>query len=171
VAVCGQYAGPTYARYTAAATKRLRAVAVCRCRYPVYRALPYSMAYSFIVCTCKEYYVLAWHEACSAPQATLQLWLNVSWCTHRYMCLCGGVAINQSSSNQSINQSINQSLCGGGDLGGQCVSNSQIHNLINPNNHFERYRPLQAVNSAQHLLLCLNFQFNLSAPRARLRAR
>jgi hypothetical protein len=34
----------------------------------------------------------------------------------------------------------------------------------------ERYRPLQAVNSAQRLLLCLNFQFNLSAPRARLRA-
>jgi hypothetical protein len=27
------------------------------------------------------------------------------------------------------------------------------------------------VNSAQRLLLCLNFQFNLSAPRARLRAR
>jgi hypothetical protein len=61
--------------------------------------------------------------------------------------------------------------CGGGDLGGQCASNSQIHNFINPNNHFERYRPLQAVNSAQRLLLCLNFQFNLAAPRARLRAR
>jgi hypothetical protein len=69
------------------------------------------------------------------------------------------------------NQSINQSICGGGDLGGQCASNSQIHNFINPNNHFERYRPLQAVNSAQRLLLCLNFQFNLAAPRARLRAR
>jgi hypothetical protein len=69
------------------------------------------------------------------------------------------------------NQSINQSICGGGDLGGQCASNSQIHNFINPNNHFEQYRPLQAVNSAQRLLLCLNFQFNLAAPRARLRAR
>jgi hypothetical protein len=68
-------------------------------------------------------------------------------------------------------QSINQSICGGGDLGGQCASNSQIHNFINPNNHFERYRPLQAVNSAQRLFLCLNFQFNLAAPRARLRAR
>jgi hypothetical protein len=74
-------------------------------------------------------------------------------------------------SDLHVSTSTNQSICGGGDLGGQCASNSQIHNFINPNNHFERYRPLQAVNSAQRLLLCLNFQFNLSAPRARLLAR
>jgi hypothetical protein len=80
-------------------------------------------------------------------------------------------AATEATFDDDEHQSINQSICGGGDLGGQCASNSQIHNFINPNNHLERYRPLQAVNTAQRLLLCLNFQFNLAAPRARLRAR
>jgi hypothetical protein len=86
-------------------------------------------------------------------------------------CITFTCWIPRPKSDLHVSTSTNQSICGGGDLGGQCASNSQTHNFINANNHFERYRPLQAVNSAQRLLLCLNFQFNLSAPRARLRAR
>jgi hypothetical protein len=82
--------------------------------------------------------------------------MNHMLMNHMQFKACSVLAQHAHNRFQSINQTINQSLCGGGDLGGQCASNSQIHNLINPNNHFERYRPLQAVNSAQRLLLCLN---------------
>jgi hypothetical protein len=75
------------------------------------------------------------------------------------------------SINQLINQSINQSLCGVGDLGGQCASNSQIHIYIHPKKPF--HNTPAAADGEQRSAPATAFELSVQtfALTARLRAR